>query len=149
MADIWSQQASYARTLAVVDEMTPILRDVRGLGAKMNHFVNQIQYYMSFEVLETSWKQLLAGVDSARDLNDLISTHSKFVTRVTHHMFLSQSTAVSEPSENGAMDIIPLVFVAVSDGVVNVVLGGVVFVSHCVFRVLVDSCALALYRECF
>ena len=64
-------------------------KTTRGCLAEMIHFVGQLQYYILFEVIESSWEALREDV--ARDdctLDDLIRAHSTFLRSVTHRGLL-------------------------------------------------------------
>ena len=41
------------------------------LRNEMIHFVNNLQYYLMFEVLECSWQELLVGLDAAIDFDGI------------------------------------------------------------------------------
>ena len=63
---------SFARSLSQVTELKGVLKMCQTMHAAMSHFVNQIQYYFVFEVLECSWHELLKAVETAEDLDQLI-----------------------------------------------------------------------------
>ena len=65
-------QMSFARSLSQVTELKGVLKMCQTMHAAMSHFVNQIQYYFVFEVLECSWHELLKAVETAEDLDQLI-----------------------------------------------------------------------------
>ena len=53
--------------------------------AEMVHFVNQLQYYILFEVIEASWDQLQAAIKKPDStLDDLIEAHKKYINSITH-----------------------------------------------------------------
>ncbi|TPX16945.1 uncharacterized protein E0L32_003507 [Thyridium curvatum] len=57
----------------------------RGTLAEMVHFVGQLQYYILFEVIESSWDALQRAV--AREdctLDDLVSAHTQYLRSITH-----------------------------------------------------------------
>ena len=60
--------------------------------AEMIHFVNQLQYYILFEVIEASWDQLQATI-AKQDctLDDLINAHTKYLQAITHKGLLGSS----------------------------------------------------------
>jgi len=46
----------------------------------MNHFVNQLQYYLLFEVLECAWDKLNKFLQSGKgDLDQLLSEHDAYL----------------------------------------------------------------------
>lgn len=53
--------------------------------AEMIHFVNQLQYYILFEVIEASWDQLQAAITKPDcTLDDLIGAHTIYLESITH-----------------------------------------------------------------
>ena len=60
--------------------------------AEMIHFVNQLQYYILFEVIEASWDQLQAAIAKPDcTLDDLINAHTKYLQAITHKGLLGSS----------------------------------------------------------
>lgn len=60
----------------------------RMLASEMMHFVNQVQYYLLFEVLESNWQQMEAALQSARSFNQILSAHDVFLAALLQRMFL-------------------------------------------------------------
>lgn len=53
--------------------------------AEMIHFVDQLQYYILFEVIEASWDALHAATSKPEcTLDDLIAAHSRYLRSITH-----------------------------------------------------------------
>ena len=64
--------------------------------AEMIHFVNQLQYYILFEVIEASWDQLQAAIMRPDcTLDDLIGAHTKYLKAITHKGLLGSAKASS------------------------------------------------------
>lgn len=47
-----------------------------------------MQYYINFEVLECSWKELEHAVDTAENLDHIIEAHKLFLSIVTERLML-------------------------------------------------------------
>jgi gamma-tubulin complex component 3 len=82
----WRRIMTGARgVLANVDDGTD--RDwkaARCCMAEMIHLVNQLQYYILFEVIEASWDQLQAAITKPNcTLDDLIGAHAKYLESIT------------------------------------------------------------------
>ncbi|GBN57617.1 Gamma-tubulin complex component 3 [Araneus ventricosus] len=72
---------------AQIPEITPVLYQCHIILAQMIHFVQQIQYYMAFEVMECCWADLLLKIASAKDLDQVIAAHESFLdTLVTRSL---------------------------------------------------------------
>lgn len=60
-------------------------RTTRGVLAEMVHFVGQLQYYILFEVIESSWTELQAKLDKEDiTLDDMIQAHTTYLNSITH-----------------------------------------------------------------
>lgn len=78
-------------------------KSTRGVLAEMIHFVGQLQYYILFEVIESSWDELQKGVTKEGcTLDDLIRAHSKFLNSITRKGLLGAKRksyhATSDPA---------------------------------------------------
>eukprot|EP00042_Codosiga_hollandica_P042747 m.395902 g.395902 ORF g.395902 m.395902 type:complete len:486 (-) comp56402_c0_seq3:19-1476(-) len=89
LSTVWSAQTTHARGLTRLRCMDGILHRCRLISAEMTHFINQIEYYLVFEVLECSWTELKADVENAKDIDCVIDAHSKFLKAITQHALLS------------------------------------------------------------
>ncbi len=105
LGSTWRRCMTGARgVLARVDDK--ISRDwklARCCIAEMIHFVNQLQYYILFEVIEASWDQLQAAITKPDcTLDDLIDAHTKYLRSITHKGLLgsarSSTTGTREDS---------------------------------------------------
>ncbi|RMZ83381.1 hypothetical protein DV737_g1704, partial [Chaetothyriales sp. CBS 132003] len=93
--------------LAAVDDV--LGRDwkrARCAVAEMVHFVNQLQYYILFEVIEASWKELQEAMNKPEaTLDDLIQAHTKYINSITHKGLLGQqrhpSSSAGSRSDDG------------------------------------------------
>lgn len=57
----------------------------RGVLAEMIHFIGQLQYYILFEVIESSWDELQMAIHKEGcTLDDLIKAHTKYLNAITH-----------------------------------------------------------------
>ncbi|KAH9892298.1 spindle pole body component alp6 [Xylariomycetidae sp. FL2044] len=60
-------------------------KTTRGHLAEMVHFVGQIQYYILFEVIESSWTELQARLHKEdATLDDVITAHKTYLESITH-----------------------------------------------------------------
>ncbi|KAK4138882.1 hypothetical protein BT67DRAFT_438190, partial [Trichocladium antarcticum] len=67
------------------DEVLQTWRSTRGVLAEMVHFVGQLQYYILFEVIESSWTELQKNIRKDDcTLDDLITAHTRYLTAITH-----------------------------------------------------------------
>ncbi|KYR01195.1 spindle pole body component 98 [Tieghemostelium lacteum] len=59
-------------------------------------FLRNLQYYIMFEVLECSWKQLVKEIQEAQDLDQLIDSHIQYLHDISSKTFLSNSESTYE-----------------------------------------------------
>ena len=55
----------------------------------MGFFINQVQYYINFEILECSWAVLVERIEKAKDLDELINAHLDFLTQLANGCLLA------------------------------------------------------------
>ncbi|CAA0812687.1 Gamma-tubulin complex component 3 [Striga hermonthica] len=65
-------------------------RKCQVLWDEMNHFVSNLQYYIMFEVLEVSWSDLLRELEVAKDLDDLLGAHEKYLHSIVEKSLLGE-----------------------------------------------------------
>jgi len=96
LGSVWRRCMTGARGVlgAVDDKFGRDWKTARCVIAEMVHFVNQLQYYILFEVIESSWTKLqktMRQPDST--LDDLISAHAEYLQDITRKGLLGSSTA--------------------------------------------------------
>ncbi|KAK3095374.1 hypothetical protein FSP39_013926 [Pinctada imbricata] len=92
LAVIWKYQMFNARLLRSIPELSSILHQCHMLGSEMVHFIQQVQYYINFEVLECSWDELLTKVKEAEDLDYIIAAHQVFLSCITSRCLLDEQS---------------------------------------------------------
>ncbi|VDL95905.1 unnamed protein product [Schistocephalus solidus] len=86
---LWREQLVLARLpYGLSEDLTPVLHVVQLLGAEIRHFVQQLQYYVSFEALECAWGALVKNIHQANDLDDVIEAHQHFLSSVISRCLL-------------------------------------------------------------
>lgn len=74
-------------------------KTTRGTISEMIHFISQLQYYILFEVIESSWDELQAAIRKDNcTLDDIIKAHTKYLTAITHKGLLGASSSDSSSS---------------------------------------------------
>ncbi|CZR60469.1 probable spindle pole body component alp6 [Phialocephala subalpina] len=67
------------------ENVTKAWKLTRGVLAEMIHFIGQLQYYILFEVIESSWDELQTAIHKEGcTLDDLIKAHTKYLNAITH-----------------------------------------------------------------
>ncbi|KAM3497412.1 hypothetical protein MY10362_009235 [Beauveria mimosiformis] len=82
-------------------EIAQTWKTTRAALAEMIHFVGQLQYYILFEVIESSWGELQKRIRKEDcTLDDLIKAHSKYMDDITHKGLLGPKKR--HPASSGA-----------------------------------------------
>jgi gamma-tubulin complex component 3 len=96
LGSTWRRCMTGARGVlgTVSDKVGADWKKARCAVAEMIHFVNQLQYYILFEVIESSWNELQEALNKPEStLDDLIQAHAKYLMNITRKGLLgSQST---------------------------------------------------------
>ncbi|KAG4303798.1 hypothetical protein PORY_002796 [Pneumocystis oryctolagi] len=72
---------------------------IRCTNAEMIHFVCQLQYYILFEVIESSWDVFYSSISKPNcTLDTLIEAHAKYTTNITHKGLLGSGKTRKEDS---------------------------------------------------
>lgn len=98
LGSTWRRCMTGARgVLANVDEkMSRDWKVARCCIAEMIHFVNQLQYYILFEVIEASWDQLQTAITKPDcTLDDLIEAHTTYLKAITHKGLLGSTRSAA------------------------------------------------------
>lgn len=95
LGSTWLRCMTGARGVLATSKYVKDWKLARCTIAEMIHFINQLQYYVLFEVIEASWETLQAAIDKPDcTLDDIILAHRKYLTDITHKGLLS-------PNRNG------------------------------------------------
>ncbi|KAJ5104086.1 hypothetical protein N7532_004615 [Penicillium argentinense] len=87
----------------VEDTLGADWKRARCVIAEMIHFVCQLQYYILFEVIESSWDQLQTEMSKTDcTLGDLIDAHNKYLNSITHKGLLGSTSTSRYGSSTSA-----------------------------------------------
>lgn len=56
------------------------------------HYLSQIQYYVTFEVLECGWHDFEVSLEKCKDLDELLKAHQRFLDKLMGSCLLNQSS---------------------------------------------------------
>lgn len=82
LSDIWKEQAATSKLCRELPELGVVLHGVQLLTQEMVHLVHQMEYYMTFEVLECGWHDLMTELKTAQSLDEVIAAHNNFLKRI-------------------------------------------------------------------
>uniref|UniRef100_A0A3P8UTE0 Tubulin gamma complex component 3 n=1 Tax=Cynoglossus semilaevis TaxID=244447 RepID=A0A3P8UTE0_CYNSE len=92
LTDIWKGQMCNGKLLKTMPELSGVLHQCHILASEMVHFIHQMQYYITFEVLECSWDELWNKVQKAQDLDHIIAAHEVFLDTIISRCLLDNNT---------------------------------------------------------
>jgi gamma-tubulin complex component 3 len=94
LGSTWRRCMTGARSVLapVEDKVGADWKAARCAMAEMIHFVNQLQYYILFEVIEASWNELQQAMKKPEStLDDLIAAHAAYLNSITRKGLLGSS----------------------------------------------------------
>ncbi|XP_004631222.1 gamma-tubulin complex component 3 [Octodon degus] len=94
LTDIRKGHMCNAKLLRSMPEFSGVLHQCHILASEMVHFIHQMQYYITFEVLECSWDELWNRVQQAQDLDHIIAAHEAFLDTITSRCLLDGDSRV-------------------------------------------------------
>ncbi|KAI8309546.1 Spindle pole body component alp6 [Colletotrichum sp. SAR11_59] len=97
LASTWRKCMTGSR--GVLQNSDPVVvqtwKSTRGVLAEMIHFIGQLQYYILFEVIESSWNELQKRIHrEGCTLDDLIKAHTRYLNDITHKGLLGARRSV-------------------------------------------------------
>ncbi|KAI3819990.1 hypothetical protein L1987_13845 [Smallanthus sonchifolius] len=84
------------------------------LWYEMNNFVTSLQAYVMFEVLEVTWSKFCNEMEAAKDLDDLIAAHDKYLGKVVEKSLVGENSETLYKTILMLFDVI-LRFTSVAD----------------------------------
>ncbi|KAI9769259.1 MAG: Microtubule-nucleating Tub4p (gamma-tubulin) complex component [Geoglossum simile] len=102
LGSTWRRYMTGARGVlaSVADKVGADWKIARCCVAEMIHFVCQLQYYILFEVIESSWDTLQVAMGKPEcTLDDLIEEHARYLQAITHKGLLGNARAGGNTSK--------------------------------------------------
>jgi gamma-tubulin complex component 3 len=104
LGSTWRRYMTGARGVlaSVADKVGADWKIARCCVAEMIHFVCQLQYYILFEVIESSWDTLQVAMSKPEcTLDDLIEAHARYLQAITHKGLLGNARSGTTSKEEG------------------------------------------------
>ncbi|KAF2846550.1 hypothetical protein T440DRAFT_558149 [Plenodomus tracheiphilus IPT5] len=95
LGSTWRRCMTGARGVlsTVTDKVGADWKKARCAMAEMVHFVNQLQHYILFEVIESSWIDLQKALNKPEStLDDMIEAHAKYLNNITRKGLLGSQS---------------------------------------------------------
>lgn len=106
LSKISQSRTTYLKLQAKVPEVTPVLYLCHITLSQMVHFVQQMQYYMAFEVMECCWADLLLKISLAQDLDQVIAAHENFLDTLLTRALLDEESLILRTQLKAIYDLI-------------------------------------------
>jgi len=90
LARVWQKLAILTKMVKSVRELGPILHMANLLASEMIHFVHQMAYYITFEVMECGWARLVKQIDLAESMDDVLTAHEEFLSTLVAKALLDE-----------------------------------------------------------
>jgi len=84
---------------AEFSRMKLLLRKFSMTRQTMLHFVNNLQSYLMFEVLESGWKHLVQKMKDAKSLDDVVCSHTDYLDIILDKSLLGEAFAQGDEDD--------------------------------------------------
>ncbi|RWS31957.1 gamma-tubulin complex component 3-like protein [Leptotrombidium deliense] len=97
LTSLWKRQVTFARSAKIIPKLKQVCHFSQTLLSEMMHFIQQMQYYIEFEVMECCWDELLRKIANAKDIDALVDAHEYFLnTVISRSMLDAESQELAE-----------------------------------------------------
>jgi gamma-tubulin complex component 3 len=87
---MWTKGTTLHKMARTLTEMSNVLQRAHLLSSEMVHFVHQLAYYTTFEVMECSWDLLEKQLGQSSTLDEVIEAHNEFIETLVKHALLDE-----------------------------------------------------------
>lgn len=85
---VWKQLMKSSRQFASIPEISDMTHVCFTMSNEMTKFVQSVNYYIMFEVLECSWSDLLSKLAEAKDLEQILEAHDDSLLKILTRLHL-------------------------------------------------------------
>jgi len=90
LSGVWHKLASLHKITRQLRELCPVLHYANLVASEMIHFVHQLAYYITFEVMECGWDTLQNQIKRAESLDGVIAAHQQFLDTLIARALLDE-----------------------------------------------------------
>merc|ERR1719273_2257899 len=87
---MWTKGTALFKISRSLKELSSCLHLANLLSSEMIHFVHQLAYYTTFEVMECSWDLLEKQLNLSSNLDEVIEAHNEFIETLVKHALLDE-----------------------------------------------------------
>ena len=95
LSNTWRKHTNEAH-LSISRRMASVVHKSHIIRNEMLHLINNLQYYILFEVIESSWENFLEQVKVSQDLDHLIEAHNLYLDTISEKCLLSSPDLVDD-----------------------------------------------------
>jgi len=92
LSGTWNKLASLHKLARQIPELSPVLHLANLVASEMIHFIHQMAYYTTFEVMECGWDKLNKQINMAESLDEVISAHDDFLCTLVSRALLDEKS---------------------------------------------------------
>lgn len=92
LSSLWKKQKRNAFVLRHIPRLSHLFHMTALLLSEMTHFVQQMQHYMEFEVIECSWAEFIKRIESSSDIDQLVEAHEWLMQVLLSRSMLSMES---------------------------------------------------------
>jgi len=86
----WKKLAGLHKMARQIAELRPVLHLANLVASEMIHFIHQMAYYITFEVMECGWDALVKQINHAESLDEVITAHDEFLSTLIARALLDE-----------------------------------------------------------
>ena len=87
---VWTKGTALYKMSRSLKELSSCLHLANLLSSEMIHFVHQLAYYTTFEVMECSWDLLEKQLNLSSNLDEVIEAHTEFIETLVKRALLDE-----------------------------------------------------------
>ena len=88
----WRFQKSNMEKFRGINEIYEIIHQSNIISSEMLRLVQNLNFYIMFEVLECSWKVLCEKLEEAKDMDQVIAANENFIETIVTQLLLDQKS---------------------------------------------------------
>ena len=106
LGTLWKHVTNSRHMLGSLPQLSTWVRSLHLLRNEMHRFMESLQGYLLFEVLETSWEGLRESMNEATDLDEVIRAHEEYQKRMIKVALLGPDLKALRKGLHDVMDIV-------------------------------------------
>ncbi|XXQ32356.1 Gamma tubulin complex component C-terminal [Plasmodiophora brassicae] len=106
LSDTWKRQNSDMSRLASDSDLRSLFHKAQTIRHEMVQFVNNLNSFVKYDVIECCWDRFVSSVQKAADLDEVISAHSNYIARLLDKLFIGDNLSPLQKPLSQLCDLI-------------------------------------------